>query len=59
MSRRNHKTHPITEIIPTSKLKILPWGEKEDFLVVKRTDKGIFVSGLKRYFKGIRKGVDK
>ena len=55
MVTRNHKTYPITEIIPTSKLKILPWDEQEDFLVMKRTEKGIFVSGLKRYFRAVRR----
>lgn len=50
--KRNNKAYPITEIIPARKLKILS-REKEDFLVVKRTEKGLLVTGLQRYLRGI------
>lgn len=48
--RRNHNTYPVTEIIPASKLKIL-LGEDEDFLVVRRTEDGVLISGLQNYLK--------
>lgn len=50
--RRNHNIYPVTEIIPVSKLKILLAGD-EDFLIVKRTEKEILVTGLRNYLKGL------
>lgn len=54
MVKRDHTTSP-TEIIPASKLKILPLDEREDFLVVKRIGKGLLVSGLRGYLEGLKK----
>jgi hypothetical protein len=50
--RRNDNTYPVTEIVAASKLKIL-LGEEEDFLVVRRTEKEILVSGLQDYMERI------
>lgn len=50
MVRRNHNIYPATEIIPASKLRVL-LAEDEDFLVVRRTEKEILISGLRGYLK--------
>lgn len=51
---RDNTTYP-TEIIPASKLKTLPLDEREDFLVVRRTEKGMLVSGLRNYLEKLKR----
>jgi hypothetical protein len=43
-----------TEVIPKEKLIIIPYSEKEKFLVLKKTKEQVLVSGLKEYLKNNR-----
>jgi aminoglycoside phosphotransferase (APT) family kinase protein len=49
------KTYAAIEIIPAARLRILPRDEQEDFLVMRRTEKAVVVSGLKSYLRGIKR----
>jgi len=38
-------------LIPKENLEVIPWDEKEKFLVLKTNKTRIMISGLKKYFK--------
>jgi hypothetical protein len=51
----SNKRHPVTEIISVKNLKIIPWENKESFLVIKRLGGKLILIGLREYLEELRK----
>jgi len=45
------KVYPVIEIIPANKLELIPWESKEKFLVLRRANGKLIISGLREFLR--------